>query len=72
MDVGGVRRLCELEVIKVVFWRNGMVFGSLGFMEYSSRDGRRIVGDLIEGYYPHILKKPFPEGVLMKVVSNLT
>jgi hypothetical protein len=43
----------------------------VGFYEYSSKDGLKILGDLTDGYYPHILKKAFPDGVYMNLENKI-
>ena len=67
MNINGVHKLCELEKIKIKFYKNGFDFETIGFSLYSSKEGRRILGDLMEGYYPFLMKNSFPDGALMEV-----
>jgi hypothetical protein len=69
--VSGVHRLTELQEISLKFHKNGVHFESVGFFEYRTKEGLNILGDLMDGYYPLILKSKYPEGVLMKVSSAL-
>jgi len=58
--------------MNVIFYRNGVKFGSLKFIEYSSKEGKRVLGDLTDGYYPFLLQKGYPDGVLMKIQNSLS
>lgn len=64
-------QFCDAENISLLFYRNGISFDGMRFYAYHSREGLRITKDLNDGYFPHILKYRYPEGVFMKVEDKL-
>lgn len=43
----------------------------IGIFEYSNKIGIRIMNDLKDGYYPHILRDKYPNGVYFDLTNRL-
>jgi hypothetical protein len=57
--------------LELTFYRNAVRFEGIGVYNYSSKEGLKILEDLTEGYYPHVLRKAFPDGVFFRLSNEL-
>ena len=62
-----IHKLTENEKIKIKFYKNGFKLHLYSFFMYESKVAQQILIDFIEGFYPNILEKSFPEGVLFEI-----
>lgn len=66
----GVHKFRKAEPLPVGFFGNGIAIKGYKFFPYKSKESLQILGDLIDGYFPYILKGKYPNGVFMKVVDK--
>mmetsp|Transcript_26762 Transcript_26762/g.48241 ORF Transcript_26762/g.48241 Transcript_26762/m.48241 type:complete len:407 (-) Transcript_26762:22-1242(-) len=66
---GKVRKLKTPESVAILFYQNGLILQGFQFKPYSSHEAQSILSDILEGYFPHDLKRKYPDGVPMKVVD---
>ena len=45
-------------------------FQGFKFYKYGSNEGYQILTDLLDGYFPYILKHKYPHGTLIKVLDK--
>jgi len=57
--------------LPLTFFQDGVKLGSLSFHEYSSRETQLLLRDVLDGYFPYVLKDLYPDGVAMKVVDRM-
>jgi hypothetical protein len=43
----------------------------VGLSPYQTKESLQVLGDLLDGYFPFILKGKYPNGVFLKVVDRL-
>jgi len=70
---GGVRaRLVadDTSPIPLTIFRDGVKLGSLVFHAFGEPMAQRILRDILDGYFPFVLKAEHPNGVSMKVVDR--
>lgn len=53
------------------FFANGIAIKGYKFLSYQSKESLQVLGDLIDGYFPYILKGKYPNGVFLKVVDRV-
>lgn len=51
--------------IQLQFFKNGIQITSYPFLFYEEKNTREFLMDILEGFYPEILQKDYPEGVLL-------
>lgn len=49
------------------FFKDGIAIKGYPFYEYKTKDGLKILGDLVDGYFPSVLKGKYPDGVFLEV-----
>lgn len=54
------------------FFSNGIAIKGYKFFPYNSKESLQILGDLVDGYFPYVLKAKFPNGVFLKVVDRIS
>jgi hypothetical protein len=57
--------------LPIGFFANGIAIKGFKFFPYKSKEALQILGDLIDGYFPYVLKRKYPNGVFMKVVDKV-
>lgn len=67
----GVHKFKKAEALPIGFFSNGIAIKGYKFFSYKSKESLQILGDLIDGYFPYILKGKYPNGVFMKVVDKV-
>lgn len=68
----GVHKFRKAEPLPVAFFANGIAIKGYNFFSYQSKESLQILGDLIDGYFPYVLKHKYPNGVFMKACDKLT
>lgn len=68
----GVHKFRKAEPLPIGFFSNGIAIKGYNFFSYQSKESLQILGDLIDGYFPYILKQKYPNGVFMKACDKLT
>lgn len=53
------------------FFANGIAIKGYKFFPYKSKESLQILSDLVDGYFPFVLKARFPNGVFLKVVDKI-
>jgi hypothetical protein len=51
--------------IQLQFFKNGIQIATYPFLFYEDKNTRKFLMDILEGFYPEILQKNYPEGVLL-------
>ena len=67
---GNMRGFKSHNDVNITFYSNGLQMDSFPFYSYNSRQGKNILGDILDGYFPYDLKTKFPEGVPLKMVDK--
>ncbi len=67
----GVHKFRKAEPLPIGFFSNGIAIKGYNFFSYQSKESLQILGDLIDGYFPYILKQKYPNGVFMKACDKL-
>lgn len=55
----------------MAFFGNGIAIKGFKFFPYKSKESLQILSDLVDGYFPYVLKQKFPNGVFLSVVDNI-
>jgi hypothetical protein len=66
---GAIRKLQAPDPVPIIFYQNGVILQGFQFRPYSSHEAQSLLSDILEGYFPHDLKRKFPDGVPLKVVD---
>ena len=66
----GVHKFRKAEGLPMGFFSNGIAIKGYKFFPYKSKESLQILGDLVDGYFPYVLKAKFPNGVFLKVVDK--
>ena len=53
------------------FFANGIAIKGLKFFPYQSKESLQILSDLLDGYFPYVLKHKYPNGVFLKVMDKI-
>lgn len=67
----GVHKFRKAEPLPIGFFANGIAIKGYKFLSYQSKESLQVLGDLIDGYFPYILKGKYPNGVFLKVVDKV-
>jgi hypothetical protein len=57
--------------LPIGFFANGIAIKGYKFLSYQTKESLQVLGDLLDGYFPFILKGKYPNGVFLKVVDRL-
>lgn len=68
----GVHKFRKADPLPVGFFANGIAIKGYKFLSYQTKESLQVLGDLLDGYFPYILKGKYPNGVLLKVVDKLS
>ena len=52
------------------FYSDGIVLAGYPFYKYASNEGLQIIGDILDGFFPYILRFKHPYGVPLKIVDK--
>ena len=55
----------------MAFFGNGIAIKGFKFFPYKSKDSLQILSDLVDGYFPYVLKHKYPNGVFLSVVDKI-
>ena len=53
------------------FFANGLAIKGYKFFPYKSKQSLQILSDLVDGYFPYVLKGKYPNGVFLKIVDKI-
>mmetsp|Transcript_42407 Transcript_42407/g.111734 ORF Transcript_42407/g.111734 Transcript_42407/m.111734 type:complete len:391 (-) Transcript_42407:13-1185(-) len=53
--------------VTICFFRDGLLVQGYPFWPYSADQARRVVSDIMDGYFPSVLQKSHPDGVELKI-----
>lgn len=67
----GVHKFRKAEPLPIGFFANGIAIKGYKFYSYQTKQSLQILSDLIDGYFPSVLKARYPNGVFMKVTDKL-
>ena len=67
----GVHKFRKADALPIGFFSNGIAIKGYKFFPYKSKESLQILGDLVDGYFPYILKAKYPNGVFLKVVDKV-
>lgn len=56
--------------LPLALFRDGVKLGRLAFQPYSEHAAQQIVRDILDGYFPYVLKDDYPEGTGLKVIDR--
>ena len=65
----GMNMLKHPDPVPIFFYQNGLMIKGGPFQPYYSKGAQSILSDILDGYFPHDLKKKYPEGVPLKPVD---
>ena len=57
----------KMQKLPLFFYKNGIKIGKYPFCDYRKKEAEEIILDLLEGFYPKILEKNFPDGVFFEI-----
>ena len=60
---GNMKGLKSHSDVNIYLYQNGVRIEGYPFYEYESKQAQRVLGDILEGYFPYDLKQKYPEGV---------
>lgn len=66
----GVHVLAKVDPLPIGFYANGVKIKGYDFHDYNSKEGRVLMKDLLEGYFPYEIKDKYSEGVPLKIVDH--
>lgn len=55
----------------LIFYANCVHLEGFSPFAYGSKDSVALITDLMDGYFPRVLEKSYPDGVLMELVDRL-
>lgn len=67
----GVHKFRKAEPLPIAFFGDGIAIKGMNFYPYKSKESLRILSDLVDGYFPYVLKQKYPNGVFLKVVDMI-
>lgn len=56
--------------LPLIFFADGLKLGEWAFQQFDSPSSQHLIRDILEGYFPYVLKDDFPNGVELKVVNR--
>jgi hypothetical protein len=67
----GVHKFRKAEPLPLAFFADGIAIKAVNFFPYKEKESLRILSDLVDGYFPYVLKAKYPNGTLLKVVDMI-
>ena len=67
----GVHKFRKAEALPIAFFGNGIAIKGYNFYSYKTKESLKILSDLVDGYFPYLLKQKYPNGVFLKVVDKI-
>lgn len=61
----GIHKFRQAKPLPMGFFSNGIAIKGYTFYPYKSNESLHILSDLVEGYFPYVLKSKFPNGVML-------
>lgn len=55
----------------IAFFADGIAIKGMNFYPYKTKESLRILSDLVDGYFPYVLKQKYPNGVFLNVVDMI-
>lgn len=69
-DKDGIHKIRKAEPLPIGFFADGIAIKSYPFFSYKSKESLQVLADILDGYFPYILKAKYPNGVFMKVIDK--
>jgi hypothetical protein len=69
-DKDGIHKIRKAEPLPVGFFADGIAIGGYPFFPYKSKESLQVLADILDGYFPFILKTKYPNGTFLKVVDK--
>jgi UBX domain-containing protein 11 len=60
-----------MDPLPIGFYKNGISLKGYPFYVYGSNDACHILADILDGYFPYLLKNKYPKGTLMKIIDKM-
>lgn len=67
----GVHKFRKAEPLPMAFFGNGIAIKGFKFFPYKTKESLQILSDLVDGYFPYVLKHKYPNGVFLNVVDKI-
>jgi hypothetical protein len=67
----GVHKFRKAEQLPMAFFGNGIAIKGFKFFPYKSKESLQILSDLVDGYFPYVLKHKYPNGVFLSVADKI-
>jgi hypothetical protein len=67
----GVHKFRKAEPLAMGFFGNGIAIKGFKFFPYKSKESLQILSDLVDGYFPYVLKHKYPNGVFLNVIDKI-
>jgi hypothetical protein len=72
MDSDKIFRLKHLrKEITFYLYKNGLAVEGYKFYDYKTLEAKKILRDILDGYSPFILRKQYPDGVIIKLENKI-
>jgi|JI6StandDraft_1071083.scaffolds.fasta_scaffold01045_22 hypothetical protein len=69
-DKDGIHKIRKADPLPIGFFADGIAIKGYPFFSYKTKESLQVLGDILDGYFPYILKQKYPNGVYMKVVDK--
>ena len=66
-----MHRFRPTEPVLLGFYKDGIAIQGYKFFPYKSKESIQILGDILDGYFPYVLKSKYPNGTFLKVVDKI-
>jgi len=70
-DRDGAYKFKRRDPISFCIYKNGIELEGFPFYKYSQKEAQLILEDILDGYFPAILRDKFPEGIPFELISEL-
>ncbi|GIL81416.1 hypothetical protein Vretimale_1036 [Volvox reticuliferus] len=69
-DAAGQHVLAMQDPVNLVIYRDGLQIHTLPAKPFSDPASTAVLRDILDGYFPYVLKRDFPDGVPLRVVDR--
>jgi len=70
VEKDGAYVLSKVDPLPIGFYSNGVIIKGYDFHDYNSKEGRALIKDILEGYFPYEIKEKYSEGVPLKIIDH--
>ncbi|CAD7950050.1 unnamed protein product [Amoebophrya sp. A25] len=71
VKIDRVHKFDTEQVVAITFFKDGLRVADYPFYKYEQQAAQRVLRDILEGFFPYVLKQDYPEGVRLKAVDRL-